>query len=90
MTISKIINYKRNKRAMLREQVRKYGHTADALECAGMHEMAKMYRNIAIIFQRQAEEVRESKLNSYQMYRRDKKNEFAYARAYADAVELFR
>lgn len=72
----------------LREEVRRYGHTAEAMEAIGMHWAAKYYRQVALDRSRQLEVVRDHR-TSWQIRKDEKRRERHFDRLYPEAVELF-
>lgn len=84
-----MMSYKKRKREFYRTMVAKYGLAADVAEQAYQPEIAMQYRKVAMHFQKLAEDVRTSKLTSFQMKRRDQKANFNFNRLYPEAVELF-
>lgn len=89
MKLFEIVGYKKRKREKLKQLVQKYGLAADVAEAAREPELARQYLNTAIYFQRQAEDVRTSKLSNWKMFRKDRKAEYEFNRLYVGAVELF-
>lgn len=81
------INYKQERLAKVREQVKILKHTADSFEAWGMKEQAKTYRMAAARYCDEA--IRLSSMSGWQIYREDRRTAYEFQCMYPGAVELF-
>lgn len=81
------INYKQQRLAKLREQVKILKHTAESMEAWGFKEEAKTYRLQAARYCDEA--IRISRMSGWQIYREDRETAYQFQKMYAGAVELF-
>lgn len=80
-------NYKAQRLAVLREQVKLLKHTAESMEAWGFREEAKTYRLQAARYCEEA--IRINKMTSWQIYREDREKAYAFQCMYPGSIELF-
>lgn len=83
------MSYKQKKVSELRAMVRKYEGIAKAFEAYGHYEEAKQYHRTAMAYSDQLVKIHRERKSSWQIYRQDRRESYAFEKMYPGSIELF-